>query len=166
METQRLSTKEPASLVCVRGLEPPRPFGHQHLSLACLPFHHTHIFGTQGETRTPKLSGLNGATLPICPLGLILWCPKRDSNSHALRPQGLSLLCLPFHHSDVISVIPFPWKQYNEDHFMAQVPRVELSPYSFGDRRAPRAYLSMKPDRLVNRPGINHCHQRFQKTLA
>jgi hypothetical protein len=27
-------------LVPKRGLEPPRPCGHQHLKLACLPFHH------------------------------------------------------------------------------------------------------------------------------
>lgn len=49
------------------------------------------------------------------PLGLepnirlsCVWCPQSDSNRHAFRPQGLSLLRLPFHHKGVMYLFGAP----------------------------------------------------------
>lgn len=59
--------------VRMRGLEPPRPEGHQILNLACLPFHHTRSF--------PDVPGKY---------------PTRDSNPHARKGrQPLKLVRLP-----------------------------------------------------------------------
>lgn len=58
----------PRHLVRKAGLEPARPFGQENLNLPSLPFHHFRV----------------------------IWCVRWESNPHALRPQLLRLLRIPF----------------------------------------------------------------------
>ncbi len=63
--------KEMSGLVRMRGVEPPRPCGHYHLKVACIPFHHIRLYY--------KL--LNMSSQAAVPARM---CPERDSNSHAI----------------------------------------------------------------------------------
>ena len=75
----------------VEGLEPPRPFGHQILSLARLPFRHT-----RNEGRDYKGAGVLGATRRIDILGLDGKVSRRQSEDmdrrdvQELRPPNES----------------------------------------------------------------------------
>lgn len=78
----------PASnLVRERGLEPPRPFGHQHLSLAWLPLHHSRIFGFRGGTRLASIPALTGSF--ALPLALCLGYPEFLVRNPGLEPGAL-----------------------------------------------------------------------------
>lgn len=87
----------PASnLVRERGLEPPRPFGHQHLSLAWLPLHHSRILSL---VRNPGLEpGALRSERSECAISLIahyVWSAGWD-----LNPQNL-----PFEDSTVSNYV-------------------------------------------------------------
>lgn len=83
-------------LVCMARFELARLVeGHQHLKLACLPFHHMHMvcgYGIEPYSRDFQPRAITRLAHHT------YWCRSPDLNRDALNGrQVLSLLCLPFH---------------------------------------------------------------------
>lgn len=60
------------------------------------------LFGAMYGNQTHLMRVCNPPPKSVSQHGHIVWCPQRDSNSHAQRPRFLKPLCLPFHHRGII----------------------------------------------------------------
>ena len=60
------------------------------------------LFGAMYGNQTHLMRVCNPPPKSVSQHGHIVWCPQRDSNSHAQRPRLLRPLCLPFHHRGII----------------------------------------------------------------
>ena len=69
---------------------------------------------------------------------LYTWCERRDSNPQSLRRQILSLLCIPFHHSRIISCLCLLYcKRHKMSTLILAYPHgLEPRTSGFGDQRS------------------------------